>query len=158
MTAKISSVNSVCFNIEKSNPPQLVLHAIGKLNSSGWINPSLVPRVYVIQPDDGIQDFDFYAEPPAGKVLWIITPVSAESSILLERWISYIRVHSATNSVTVNLSDISCAVPLVPVSSQIIRNKHEELDYFKRMDGDGGMSPVPMPLPPDVPKKEIPGR
>jgi hypothetical protein len=158
MNAKVSSVNSVCFNIEKSDPPQLVLHAIGKVNSSGWSGPNLVPRVYVIQPTDGIQDFDFYAKPPAGKVLWVVTPVAAETTIVLERWISGIRVHSATNSLTTNLSDIACTAPLAPISDQILRNRHEELDYFKRMDGDGGIAPVPMPTPPDMPKKEIPGR
>jgi len=158
MNAKISNVSSVCFNIEKSNPPQLVIHAIGKVNSSGWRNPNLIPHVYVTQPTDGVQDFDFYAEPPVGKALWVVTPVSAEISVTLERWVSAIRIHSATNSLVMNLSDISCTVPLAPMEDQILRNKHEELDYFKRMDGDGGMPPVPMPTPPDGHQKERPGK
>ncbi|WP_238543606.1 hypothetical protein [Pseudomonas sp. GM79] len=57
----------------KSNPPQLPISAIGLVGSAGWTNPRLEPRVYIQFPPDGIQDFDFVADPlPATRLKRIL--------------------------------------------------------------------------------------
>jgi len=110
MEAKIYSVQTVCFAINKSNPPQLVLSAIGEANSSGWSNGKLIPWVYVDQPSDGIQDFDFVATAPNGMVLWMITPIAGEGIIELESWMKGVRIHTSSNKIEIMLDDESCAV------------------------------------------------
>lgn len=152
MSQRVTSVGSVCFNIEKSNPPQLTLHAIGKVNSSGWRGPSLAQRVYVVQPEDGIQDFEFYAEPPNGEVLWVISPISAETSIVLENWMKGVRINSATNSVVAYLSDIACSVAKGSLSNHVILDKKLELNYHKLpYDGVGGQDSPPADDPKPYP-------
>ncbi|SEQ46126.1 hypothetical protein [Nitrosomonas ureae] len=151
MSQHITSISSVCFNIEKSNPPQLTLHAIGKVNSSGWRSPSLFQRVYVVQPEDGIQDFEFYAEPPNDMALWVISPISSETTIFLENWMKGIRINSATNSVVAHLSDIACSVARGSPSSHVLKDNNLELNYFKLPhDGVGGQDSPP-DNPPPVP-------
>ena len=110
MSQSISSVKTVCFSINKSNPPQLSVSASGSVSSSGWKGGALIPRIYVVQPQDGIQDFDFVAESPSGTVLWVISPISGDGTIELEKWIKGVRVHAATNSITALLSEAACAV------------------------------------------------
>lgn len=85
----------------KSNPPQLHILAIGLVGSAGWTNPRLEPRVYIQFPPDGIQDFDFVADPPQGTVIQVVLPIDAS-----KLWkeppfdkLKGVRVHSATNSV-----------------------------------------------------------
>lgn len=110
MSQSVSLVKSVCFSIDKSNPPQLAVNAIGTVNSSGWKNGVLVPVVYVVQPLDGIQDFHFVADAPAGIVLWVMSPISGDGKIELESWMKGVRIHSATNSLVVLLNEPACAV------------------------------------------------
>jgi len=110
MSQSISSVKTVCFSINKSNPPQLAVGASGAVNSSGWKAGALIPRVYVVHPQDGIQDFDFVAEAPSGTVLWVMSLISGDGTIELEEWIKGVRVHAATNSITTMLSESACAV------------------------------------------------
>lgn len=110
MSQSVSSVKTVCFSINKSNPPQLAVNASGSVSSSGWKNGELVPRNYVTQPQDGVQDFDFVAEAPKGIVLWIISPISGDGSVELGNWIKGVRVHSVTNSITALLNEPACAV------------------------------------------------
>ncbi len=110
MDAKIYSVESVCFHIDKSNPPQLVVHAAGKVNSSGWSLGRLVPWIYVVRPADGILDFEFIAKAPSGFVLWVISPIEGLGRVTLEDWIKGVRVHTATNKLEAMLSDEACSV------------------------------------------------
>lgn len=69
-----------------------------------------MPRVYVTPPQDGVQDFDFVAVAPEGIVLWVMSPLSADCTVQLEQWMTGIRVHSATGSITAELNDPACAV------------------------------------------------
>lgn len=110
MSQNVSSVKTVCFSINKSNPPQLSVSASGAVNSSGWNGGALLPRVYVLPPQDGIQDFDFVAEAPTGIVLWKKSAISGDGGVVLESWMKGARVHAATNSITVLLTDSACAV------------------------------------------------
>lgn len=149
MSQAIASVNSVCFNIEKSNPPQLTVHAIGKVSSSGWTNSVLIPRIYFAQPADGIQDFDFLADAPVGNALWVICPIAGDATVVLEKWVKGVRINSATGNISVNLNDISCSVPYGALSSHVLLSANGNLDYFSD-PGDnthGGQG-----VPPDMPK------
>lgn len=106
MNQNISTVKTVCFSINyQSNPPQLTVNASGFVNSIGWMRGALHPRVYVTQPQDGIQDFDFIAESPIGVVVGIISAISGDGSVKLESWMKGVRVHSAINSITALLSE-----------------------------------------------------
>ena len=110
MEAKVYSVQSACFHINKTNPPQLMVSAAGQVNSSGWSNGKLIPWVYIDPPSDGIQDFDFVATAPSGVVLWVISPISGEGTIEMENWIKGIRIHASSSKIEVMLDDDSCAV------------------------------------------------
>lgn len=110
MDAKVFLVEKVCFHIEKINPPQLVVQAVGQVNSSGWTNGRLTPYVYVSPPDDGIQDFDFIATAPDGIVLWVMSPITGIGVIPLPPWAKGVRVHGSSNDVEVMLDDPDCTV------------------------------------------------
>lgn len=120
MEAKVYSAESACFHINKSNPPQLVVSASGQVNSSGWSNGRLIPWVYVDQPADGIQDFDFVATAPSGFVLWVISPIGGEGTIEMQDWMKGIRIHSSSNKIEVMLDDSSCAVESRVISTMAI--------------------------------------
>jgi hypothetical protein len=140
MIKSVSSVKSVCFSINKSNPPQLGVTASGTVSSSGWSDANLIPRVYVAQPEDGIQEFDFVASAPTGTVLWVISPLSSDCTIQLESWMVGIRVHSATGSITALLSDPSCAVGQGILEDHFIPRIGETVDGPKdpRLAGGNG--------------------
>lgn len=110
MNQHISSVQTVCFSINKSTPPQLSVSAAGTVKSSGWRGGALIPRVYISPPQDRIQEFDFVAEAPSGIVLWVTSPIAGDGKIQLEQWMEGVRVYSATNLVSALLSEAACAV------------------------------------------------
>ena len=124
MDAKVYSVESVCFNINKINPPQVVVAANGTVNSTGWSDGRLVPWIYVTPPSDGIQDFDFIAKTPDGIVLWRMTPIPGSAIMEMPSWLKGVRVHAVTNAVEAKADDPSCSAGLgsvptlgVPMSS-----------------------------------------
>jgi hypothetical protein len=94
-------------------PSQIVLAAIGQVQTSGWTGGILRPWYYLGTPDDGIQDFDFYAEEPPGRSLPVTTPISA--SITLQRTVDAywgedrpllgIRIHARSNSIEANFDN-----------------------------------------------------
>lgn len=113
MKSKILSVESACFHINKSNPPELAINAIGTTNSSGWKNGELIPYTYVIEPQDGVLDFDFVALQPNGIVLLVLTPIDAVGEVELENWVKGIRIHSSSNSIEIMLDDNTCLVDFI---------------------------------------------
>lgn len=116
MKAKIYSVKSASFHINKSNPPQLEIVAVGEVNSTGWSDGQLTPWVYVVPPKDGIQDFDFVASAPRGIVLWVITPIVGYGTFELDSWVKGFRIHTSSSSITVMLEDDKCLVDSISVS------------------------------------------
>ncbi|WP_033036851.1 hypothetical protein [Pseudomonas sp. GM102] len=99
--ADVLKVVDVDLKLLKSNPPQLHISAIGLVGSAGWTNPRLEPRFYIQFPPDGIQDFDFVADPPKGIVIQPVLPIAAS-----ELWenpplniLKGVRIHSATNCI-----------------------------------------------------------
>lgn len=107
---EVYSVESVCFHINKSNPAQLIVQAVGTVNSSGWSGGTLEPATYIEPPQDGIQDFTFFAAPPSGIVLWIMSPITGDGGIELFDWVKGIRVTASGKSVVTMLDDTSCSV------------------------------------------------
>ena len=63
--------------LQKSGDKPIEIHAEGKVPTSGWRNPVLTPWRYITPPKDGIQDFDFQADEPAGVSLQVISTVTA---------------------------------------------------------------------------------
>lgn len=112
--ADVMKVVDVDLKILKSNPPQLHISAIGLVNSGGWTNPRLEPRVYIQFPPDGIQDFDFVADPPQGAAIQVILPIDASKlwkDPPLDK-LKGVRVHSASNSIEAHLKSsksVACA-------------------------------------------------
>lgn len=103
--ASVMKVVDVDLKILKSNPPQLHISAIGLVGSAGWTNPRLEPRVYIQFPPDGIQDFDFVADPPQGTDIQVALPIDA-SKLWKEPPLDKlkgVRVHSANNSIEAHL-------------------------------------------------------
>jgi hypothetical protein len=109
----VYSVQDVYFHINKSNPPQLFIHAAGMVSSSGWTNGKLNPRQYVTPPADGVQDFDFIATPPSGFALQVLSPITGDGEMKLEDWMLGIRVHAKSNNMTVMLSSTERSVNTV---------------------------------------------
>ena len=77
---------------------QLVVFARGTVPTSGWTSPRLAPRVYISPPADGLWDFDFYADPPAGIVLDVVLPIFAAATVTAPDWCTGIRIVAHTNS------------------------------------------------------------
>lgn len=78
MGKPVMSVASVNISLLKSNPPKLVITSSGFVSTSGWSNGRLEPRYYIDFPQDGIQDFDFVADPPEGMALMVISGIAAK--------------------------------------------------------------------------------
>ncbi len=96
----IMEVTDVSTSWLESNPPFLVVNAKGKVGTPGWTNPTLTRLVYVTEPADGIQDYEFHATPPTGMVPEVVTPISAADRWHdPAKWVKGVRVKSATNSI-----------------------------------------------------------
>jgi hypothetical protein len=96
----VHEVTSVNLSFEKSNPPNALVQAKGKVTTGGHTNPRLVQVLYVMAPVDGIQDLLFVVDPPTGD---IVTQVVAEVETPILRiwqvpaWLKGIRVRAQTN-------------------------------------------------------------
>ena len=107
---EVYSVESVCFHINKINPPQLMVQAMGTVNSSGWSGGVLEPVQYIEQPQDGIQDFTFLAVRPSGTVLWVMTQIAGVGGIEQFDWVKGVRITASGKSVVAMLDDATCSV------------------------------------------------
>lgn len=116
MSARIYSIDAIDLALLKSNPPSLQILCMGRVPTSGWSNPQLIPFNYVTPPVDGVQDFDAVATPPDTGVIVIpvLTPVTAETTLpsidLANYWapgmpLNGIRCHATSNSKSVGFGD-----------------------------------------------------
>jgi hypothetical protein len=111
MVQRVMSVDSASVFLLKSNPPYVGVTAHGKVPTTGWTHPNLGAWVYVMPPSDGIQDFDFYAEPPGGITLPVVSPIAAHAVITRnpnDYWgkgqpLVGVRVHARENSIVAKL-------------------------------------------------------
>lgn len=108
--SKVYAVDEVRVTISKTTPAVLVVCADGRTTSAGWTDGNLSPYVYLRPPDDGVQEFDFLATPPASPSADVLTPVNAYtelSDIDVETYwgpeqpLKGIRVHAVSNAKTV---------------------------------------------------------
>jgi hypothetical protein len=84
-------------------PGMMLICARGQVNSGGWTNGTLTPRVYVVRPRNGIWEVDFTATPPrpGTMVPHVVTPISAEKRWAAPARMRGVRIVGATNSIVV---------------------------------------------------------
>jgi hypothetical protein len=100
---KVYRVESVRLSLEKSNPPNLVVEALGKVRTSGWTNARLVMRGN--GPKDGVYEFDFVASRPTGITHPVILPVTATTVVeKVGPDVKGVRVYAETNDRAASLA------------------------------------------------------
>lgn len=116
---KIFTVENVTLNIEKKQPPILVITAEGTTRTSPWKSGRLVPSKGRDQKD-GIFDFDFVAD-DSDAMQQAIGNIEASGS-----WENFpinfrgVRIHSETNMKEVLLSNSSTHEELLSSKNQFI--------------------------------------
>lgn len=103
----VKKILKVEYVIEKINPPNLVVTAMGEVPTGGFEKVKLVRVVYITPPEDGIQDYILFALPPSGPAAQVISQVEAKdtwSGYAKEApWIKGIRVHGVDHGVVVKM-------------------------------------------------------
>lgn len=99
MFVKIPEVTGLKLYLNKSDPPQLVVHGEGDVPTTGWTETGLIPWAYVAEPSDGIQDFDFVALAPSGIVMNVITRITADIRLTPPNWVKGVRIHAGSNNI-----------------------------------------------------------
>lgn len=95
---KVLRVEKVSATLQKSNPPLLRVDADGFVPTGGWTKGELVAYVYVTPPVDGIQEYDFIAEPPTEVSAQVLTPITARPhSMVCSPWVKGVRVYASEN-------------------------------------------------------------
>ena len=98
----VREVISVDLTMEKTNPPNAIIKAKGKVMTAGHSNPRLLQVLNVTPPADGVQEFEFYVDPPSPSkvVAQVITDI--ETPLLrvehIPTWMKGIRVRAQTNT------------------------------------------------------------
>ena len=78
MMERVLRVKVVCFVIERSDPPNLIVTAEGEVTTGGWTEAQLLRREYVRGPtEDDLWEYDLIAKPPDGPVTQQIGTVKA---------------------------------------------------------------------------------
>lgn len=126
---RVMDVDTIDISILNTLPPAILVVAHGHVPTTGWTGPQLSPWFYIRAPDDGIQDFDFVAQEPAGIVGDVVLPIVAEANVhhdVANYWgagvpLRGVRVHARANSreELIDRPDaVKQAVP--PVSARIV--------------------------------------
>jgi hypothetical protein len=127
---KVFAVDDVQVRITRTEPPWLVIHAMGRVPTTGWSNGQLSKHVHVTPPADGIQGFDFVAQMPASDqaVLDVLTPISAQLECpkvdIANYWgqgmpLKGIRVHAVSNAKTVDVLSREATLEAGPTMSAL---------------------------------------
>ena len=106
MSRPVQEATGLSLTILRTHPPTLHIAADGIVPSSGWTNARLEPRIYITFPADGVQEFDFVADPPTGHALWVMSPIHVIADIqgYPSEW-KGIRIHTATNKLEQPISE-----------------------------------------------------
>jgi hypothetical protein len=136
MMQHVSSVNSAfVYAIGKT---MVGVAATGEVPTTGWTNPILAPRFYVVPPADGYLDLDFYADEPSGIVIpmplptaaWLVLNRDPENYWGKGKPLAGVRVHAATNKVETKYNS---------------KNKYDALMVTAETMAEG--LPLPWPFP-----------
>ncbi|HEX8165423.1 MAG TPA: hypothetical protein VF601_06490 [Beijerinckiaceae bacterium] len=111
---KVFAVDDVLVYITRTEPPWMIIHAIGRAATTGWSNGQLAKHIHITPPADGIQGFEFNAQMPAPDdvTLDVLTPISAHAEFsgidVANYWgkgvpLKGIRVHAVSNSKCVDV-------------------------------------------------------
>ena len=112
MELGISSVQTANIHILKSDPPKIIVEASGTVNTLGWTNGRLIPVVYFVPPDDGIQDFNFIGTAPDGYANQAQEENFKGTGWIPQfDWLKGVRIIAASNSIEVMLSGATEADP-----------------------------------------------
>lgn len=95
----------VTYDIQVSQPPNLIVKAVGEVPTAGYTEPTLTRVVYVMPPADGIQDYHFTAVKPGGIVPQVVTKINATDTwkayTEAAPWIKGVRIHGIDGGVKV---------------------------------------------------------
>lgn len=103
-TERIQEVTNVDIHIHKTNPLRLHVTATGNAISGSHINARLERRIYIVFPEDGIQEYDFVVNVPNGPSTDDIKNHTVE-----DRWDNFpnelkgVRVYAKTNKIEKNI-------------------------------------------------------
>jgi hypothetical protein len=103
---KVYEVKDVRLTVYRSMPPKLLIEVQGIVPTTGYTGPELVEYVYVKPPPNGIYDFDFIAEPPAGPSADVLTNISTRYLMdPMPRDLKGVEVHASNNSKVARVRD-----------------------------------------------------
>lgn len=74
---RVPQITDVTYELQTSEPPNLIVTAQGQVPTGGWTEVQLVRRVYEKEPADGIWEYDLLAKPPAGLATQVLSKVKA---------------------------------------------------------------------------------
>jgi len=74
---RVAQITDVTFELQTSEPPNLVVTASGNVPTGGWTEVQLLRREYEKEPADGIYEYDLLAKPPDGIATQVISKVKA---------------------------------------------------------------------------------
>lgn len=103
----VKTILKVDYLIQESSPPNLVVTAVGQVNTGGFTRPTLVRVLYATPPADGIQDYVLFAVPPSGPATQVISQVKASDTwnryTESAPWLKGVRVHGVDDDVVVQM-------------------------------------------------------
>jgi len=85
--------------IQEDSPNRLVVAARGRVRSDDWSSPRLVAREHPVPPEDGLQEFHFFASPPGSVTTQNMPEISANGALdPVPDWVRGVRVLADKNS------------------------------------------------------------
>lgn len=97
-------INTVTYEFTKGDKPEFVVTATTTVPTGGY-KAELRRVTYVMQPKDGIQDYELYLTKPDGIVTQAFTDVKASDTMPAEAaaWMKGVRVHGQGDGVVVKM-------------------------------------------------------
>jgi hypothetical protein len=77
---RVTQIIDVTYELQTSEPPNLVVTAHGQVPTGGWTEVQLVRRIYEKEPADGIWEYDLLAKPPSGPATQALAKVKASDT------------------------------------------------------------------------------
>ena len=147
-TERIFRIDHLKLEIQKSNPPQLALICLGVTNTGGWKNIRLIPCFNPLSAVTGIYEYDFVGDGPEGNVTKVLTPTTADTTILhIPPGLKCIVVYSKTNKMEQAFPPFSHAAIAAP-STKVAKGFSDSFSFdaaFKDAVGKLTIDPLPYP-------------